>query len=137
MMNYVLTAIVAVVMLVDGLAHWVSPQIVVPLVPSFLPRGPVNWVSGVLDVVIGLAVLWPGSRARAGLAFAFLCCGHMPLHLWDYVRPDPVFAPPVAATAYAIGRILARLAQIRRRRDGWRDWPSSWFKLRYLTGLLH
>ena len=33
---------------------------------------------------------------------------YLPLHLWDYIRPDPVFAPPVAATV----RVVVQLSFI-------------------------
>jgi uncharacterized membrane protein len=92
-----LAAIVAIVMIGGGAAHLATPQVFVPLVPGFLPAGPVILISGLVEIAIGLAVLWPGTRGRAGLAFTVLCAGYLPLHLWDFVRPDPVFAPPLVA----------------------------------------
>lgn len=96
--NRALTGLVAFVMIGGGAAHLVAPQGFAALVPAFLPAMPVIIATGVAQVGIGLAVLWPQSRAWAALAFAILCAVYMPLHLWDFIRPDPVFAPPVAAT---------------------------------------
>ncbi|MBQ1204248.1 MAG: hypothetical protein IIX61_10760 [Loktanella sp.] len=95
---WALTGLAALVMIGGGAAHFATPEGFAPLVPSFLPAVPVILLDGVVQVVIGLAVLWPRTRALGGLAFAALCAAYLPLHLWDYVRPDPVFAPPVAAT---------------------------------------
>lgn len=96
--NWALAGLVAFVMVGGGAAHLAAPQGFVPLVPTFLPAVPVIIATGVVQIAIGVATLFPQSRSWGALAFAILCAAYMPLHLWDYVRPDPVFAPPVAAT---------------------------------------
>lgn len=115
--TYVLTAVVAFVMLAGGAAHLTTPQEFFPLVPRFLPRDLVLLLTGVLQLGIGLAALWPRSRAYAGLAFATLCLCYLPLHLWDFWRPDPVFAPPVAAAARVLFQLLFIAA-------GWALWKK-------------
>ncbi len=105
-MNMALTILVAIVMIAGGAGHLANPQQFVPLVPSFLPAVPVIVVTGVVQLGVGLAALWPRTRSWGGLAFAALCLGYLPLHLWDYVRPDPVFAPPVAATVRVVVQLL-------------------------------
>lgn len=97
-MNLALSILIAVVMIGGGAAHLANPAQFSPLVPPFLPAVPVLYVTSVLQIGIGIAALLPRTRALGGIAFAALCLGYLPLHLWDYIRPDPVFAPPVAAT---------------------------------------
>ncbi len=96
--DWALTGIVAFVMIGGGLAHLAAPAGFAPLVPPFLPAIPVLVAAGLVQIAIGGAALWPKTRAWGGLAFALLCAAYLPLHLWDFFRPDPVFAPPVAAT---------------------------------------
>lgn len=96
--NRALTGLVAFVMIGGGAAHFAAPQGFAPLVPAVLPALPVILAAGVVQITIGLAALLPRSREWGAMAFAILCTAYLPLHLWDYVRPDPVFAPPVAAT---------------------------------------
>lgn len=96
--TWALVAIAAFVMIGGGVAHLAAPQQFAPLVPPFLPAVPVVLLAGVVQIAIGVAVLWPRMRALGGLAFAVLCAAYLPLHLWDFFRPDPVFAPPLAAT---------------------------------------
>ncbi|MCU0696669.1 MAG: hypothetical protein MUC96_09085 [Myxococcaceae bacterium] len=105
-MTRALTGVVAVVMLAGGAAHFLQADQFVPLVPSFLPAGPVIAVTGVLQLAIGFAALWPGTRRLAGLAFAALCLAYLPLHLWDFVRPDPMFAPVGAALVRVVVQLL-------------------------------
>lgn len=97
-MNIALSILIALVMIAGGAAHLAAPDNFEPLVPAFLPATPVILATGVLQIAIGLAALLPRIRSLAGLAFAALCAAYLPLHLWDFVRPDPVFAPPVAAS---------------------------------------
>lgn len=108
-----LTAIVAFVMIGGGVAHLAAPQGFAPLVPGFLPAIPVILVAGVVQIGIGLAALWPRTRKWGGLAFAALCLGYLPLHLWDFFRPDPVFAPPVGATIRVLVQLLFIAAGVR------------------------
>lgn len=104
--KWALAILVAFVMFGGGLMHFLSPQGFAPLVPPFLPATPVILTTGALQIGIGLCALWPRTRALAGLAFALLCAAYLPLHLWDFVRPDPVFSPPLAALARVLTQCL-------------------------------
>ena len=109
-MNIALSILIAFVMIAGGAAHLAAPDGFAPLVPSFLPATPVILATGVLQIAIGIAALLPRTRSLGGIAFAVLCAAYLPLHLWDFVRPVPVFAPPVAATIRVVvqlGFILA------------------------------
>ena len=102
MAKWALVGLTAFVMIGGGAAHLASPQGFAPLVPSFLPAVPVILAAGVVQILIGAAAIWPRTRALGALAFAALCTAYMPLHLWDFIRPDPLFAPPVAATVRVV-----------------------------------
>jgi uncharacterized membrane protein len=115
-----LTALVAFVMIAGGAAHLATPAQFVPLVPAFLPASAVIAVTGVVQVAVGLAALFSRTRRWGGLAFAIVCIGYLPIHLWDYVRPDPVFAPPVAATVRVVVQLLFIAA-------GWALWRRAAF----------
>ena len=91
-------AIIALWMLSGGIAHMIWPQAFYRIVPDFLPELWVVYISGIVEIVIGLAVLVPSHRKWAGLSFAVLCAGFLPLHIWDFFRLDPVFDVPVAAS---------------------------------------
>lgn len=101
-----LVAIVAFVMIGGGVAHLLAPEGFAPLVPPFLPAVPAIYASGLLQIAIGVAAIWPSTRSLGARAFAALCVAYLPLHLWDYFRPDPVFAPPVAATVRVVVQLL-------------------------------
>lgn len=114
--SLIIAVIIALVMIGGGVSHLIAPDYISALVPPFLPAQLIVVLAGVVQIAIGLAVLLPKTRPWAALAFALLCLAYAPLHLWDFFRPDPVFAPPVAATVrlvvqaffIAIGFILWR-----------------------------
>ena len=94
--------VVAGWMLVGGVTHMINPEFYFKIVPDMFPKLFVVYASGIVEILIGLGVLWQRTRAMAGLAFALLCLGFLPLHLWDFWRPDPVFQPPVAASVRVV-----------------------------------
>ena len=95
-------------MLVGGVLHMITPTPFFRVVPDWMPELAVVYLSGLAEIAIGLGVLIPRSRALAGLAFAVMCLVYLPLHAWDFFRPDPVFS----ATYMASVRIAVQLVLI-------------------------
>ncbi len=116
-LSWVLALLVAVVMLAGAVGHLTRPDYFATLVPPVFPAALVLKTTALLQIAIGLAALWPRSRALAGLAFALLCTAYLPLHLWDFSRPDPVFPPPGAASL----RVLVQIGFV------WAGW-SLWIR---------
>jgi uncharacterized membrane protein len=90
--------LIALWMIAGGILHLVTPKSFYPIVPDWLPEGPVVIVSGLVELLIGIGVLIPRTQGAAALGFAALCTLFLPLHLWDFFRPDPVFSVPVLAS---------------------------------------
>ncbi|MCQ8186594.1 DoxX family protein [Parvularcula maris] len=90
--------LIALWMIAGGILHLVVPEAFFPIVPDWLPEGPVVIISGLIELLIGIGVLIPRTRAGAAFGFALLCALFLPLHLWDFFRPDPVFSVPVLAS---------------------------------------
>tara|TARA_B100000678_G_scaffold291327_1_gene307661 strand:- start:13998 stop:14423 length:426 start_codon:yes stop_codon:yes gene_type:complete len=116
--RYAVTALIAVWMLAGGVAHMMMPAPFLRVVPDPLPGYAVVYISGLVEICIGVAVLLPRLRPFAALAFSVLCAAFLPLHLWDFVRPDPIFQPPVQAGI----RCLVQLVLIGL---GWQLWRTS------------
>lgn len=113
--NYVCVAIIALWMLVGGVAHFIVPEFFYPLVPDFLPKWEVVILSGIPEILIGLGVLWPRTRALAGLGFTLLCLAFLPLHIWDLFRDNPAITPyPVAVFRVFLQFVLMWI--------GWQLW---------------
>lgn len=96
-MRYLFIAIVSFVMIAGGVGHLAQPTYFAAFVPNGWPVQAILVSTGVLQILIGLAVLWPRFRGHAALAFALLCLAYTPLHVWDFFRAQPVFTPVSAA----------------------------------------
>ena len=115
------TSVIALWMLVGGIAHLVTPEFFFQIVPEVFPKLFVVYLSGLVEIAIGAAILVPKLRAIAGLCFALLCLGFLPLHVWDFFRPDPVFEVPSAASI----RILVQFGLIGLGLYLWRAGPRQ------------
>lgn len=118
-MRILATAIIALWMLAGGVAHLLVPEQFYPIVPGWLPKWEVVILSGIAELILGVGVLIPRLRALAGLGFAIMCAVYLPLHVWDFFRPDPVFAVPFAATI----RIVVQFVLIGL---GWTLWRAPY-----------
>jgi uncharacterized membrane protein len=98
-MHWVAVALIALWMLAGGTLHMVMPEPFTRAVPGWLPGQAVVYLSGLVELAIGIGVLIPRTRALAGLAFALLCMVYLPVHVWDFFRPDPLFPVPWGAAA--------------------------------------
>lgn len=81
--------VMGAVLVAIGIVHFASPRFFDELVPPWLPPGERFWTlaSGVAEVLVGLALLWPRTRRRAGWAAAALFVAVYPGNLymaWDW-----------------------------------------------------
>lgn len=107
-MHWIAIIVIAVWMLAGGTLHMITPEPFFRAVPDGLPKLAVVYLSGIAEIVIGVGVLMPRTRALAGLAFAVMCLVYLPIHVWDFWRDDPIFSVPWAASA----RIATQLVLI-------------------------
>jgi len=95
--KYWIVALILLVMGGGGAAHLMQPALFTGFVFAPFPPTATVIVAGFVQIGIAIMALLPGTRARAGLFFAVLCLGYMPLHIWDLFRDDPMIAPLSAA----------------------------------------
>lgn len=103
---FLAVALIAFWMLAGGIGHLVKPEVFYPIVPDFLPKKEVVLITGIPEILIGLGILIPKTRALAGLAFAILCAAFMPLHIWDLFRESPAITPQSAAIVRVALQVL-------------------------------
>ena len=109
-MHWIAILLIAVWMLLGGILHLVMPEPFFAVVPGWMPQLAVVYLSGLAELAIGVGVLIPRTRALAGLAFAVMCAVYLPLHVWDFFRPDPLFSVPwPAGTRIAVQLVLIAL----------------------------
>jgi len=120
-LHYLAIAIIAVWMLMGAYGHFFKPAMFYPIVPNFLPKKEVVLITGVPELLIGIGVLIPRTRALAGIGFTLLCLAFLPLHLWDLVRDDPAITPHNAA----IIRVFVQFILMWIGWTVWKRWKNS------------
>jgi uncharacterized membrane protein len=74
---------------VAGINHFVNPDFYLAMMPPWVPlHREAVWLSGVLEVAGGLAVLAPRARAMAGWALVALLVAIFPANLHMAVNPE-------------------------------------------------
>ena len=77
--------------------------------PNWVP-GPelIVWVSGVVEVALGVAIIFPKTRSMAALGILILLVLYIPLHVIDLTRHWPV----IGSKAVAWARLPIQLVMI-------------------------
>jgi uncharacterized membrane protein len=95
-------------MLGGALGHVLAPEGYAPLVPPFIPLALANWTAFFCELVVGVLLLVPRTRALGGLAFFALMLAFLPLHVWDLFKE----APAMGSSAGAAIRLIMQGALI-------------------------
>jgi uncharacterized membrane protein len=91
-------ALLALLFVSGGINHFRSPELYVRMMPPWIPAHlPLVYVSGVLEILGGLAVLVRPIRPWAGLGLMLLLVAIFPANLHMALNPDAF--PGIPATA--------------------------------------
>lgn len=72
-----------------GVNHFVNPDFYVQIMPAYLPAPrELVYLSGVLEILGGIAVLVPGIRTTAGWGLVLLLVAIFPVNLHMALNPD-------------------------------------------------
>lgn len=81
-----------------GVQHFMSPDVFKPFVPDFSGfKMPIIYISGVLEIVIGILLLTNKYKGYAAYAFFLLMLAFLPLHIWDVFSDSPAIGSHKAA----------------------------------------
>ncbi len=68
---------------VAGVNHFIHPKFYLPLIPSYLPNPEaINWISGVLEIVLAIGVIMPTYRKNAVLLIIVMLIAFIPSHVY-------------------------------------------------------
>lgn len=95
--KYILTLVFGAFMIFGGVNHFIKPEMYYPFIPDFLPQQIVNFMVGIVEVVLGLGVFVPRFRQLSAFGIFLLMLLFLPLHLWDVFRENPAIGNHTAA----------------------------------------
>ncbi len=101
-----LSILFGILMLGGAVGHLVAPEFYAGLIPEPIPESLANGLAVVVEAAIGIGLLVPRTRAKAGLAFAVLMVGFMPLHIWDATKELPMVGSHAAAAVRLVVQVL-------------------------------
>lgn len=87
----VLKIILALFITYAGVQHFLDPDFFVKVIPPFLMdfAMPIVYISGVVEIVIGLLLFTKKYQRMGALAFMSLMLFFLPLHIWDVFAENP------------------------------------------------
>jgi len=85
----ILTFLFGILMTLAGINHFLKPEMYATFIPNFLPNEATNYLSGMLEIICGLAVFIPTFRGWATLGILVMMLLFLPLHIWDIFRQKP------------------------------------------------
>lgn len=66
-----------------GVYHFVNPELYLPLIPKYFPMPEViNWVSGILEILLAVGLLPLKTRKPASLGIIILLIAFIPSHVY-------------------------------------------------------
>lgn len=94
----------SLMMLFGAYNHVVNPEFYNGFIPSPFPKLIVNYFSAVLELIIGVLIIFPRWRKMGTLSFIGLMIAFFPIHIWDLLKD----VPAVGSKEVAIIRLIVQ-----------------------------
>lgn len=93
----ILTFLFAAFMILGGVNHFLKPEMYFPFIPEVLPQKVIIYLSGVLEIALGVGACIPQLRSKATLGILVLMIVFLPLHIIDVFKENPAVGTHEAA----------------------------------------
>lgn len=87
----------ASILIFAGIMHLIKPTIFKHFTPPFLPLKMTNYLVGVFEFSLGLALLFPVSQTIASIGIFILMLIFLPIHIWDATKTKPAIGSKTVA----------------------------------------
>ena len=89
MIKLILTFLFGAFMVYGGVNHFLKPAMYFPFIPDFLPKEMVNYLTGIVEIAVGLCAFIPKLRSQGTLGILILMVAFLPLHIMDVFKDSP------------------------------------------------
>lgn len=93
----VLTILFGSIMILAGIMHFIEPHAYDAFIADFLPKLFVNYITGIIEIFIGIGTLTKRFRKPATLALLLLMIAFLPLHTLDLFKQQPAIGSHLIA----------------------------------------
>jgi len=84
-----LTILFGLFLIFSGISHFRKPDMYFPFIPDFLPQHIINYVAGIIEIILGFGVFVPKVKAHATFGILLLMIVFLPLHIADVFKETP------------------------------------------------
>jgi uncharacterized membrane protein len=85
----ILTFLFGVFIIFGGVNHFLKPAMYFPFIPASMPQAAITYLSGVLEILVGIVVFIPKFRSYGTLGILALMIAFLPLHIIDVFSETP------------------------------------------------
>lgn len=89
--------ILGVLMTLAGIQHFRDPAMYAPIIPDGLPKELVTYLSGAVEILLGIGLFFQRSRSVASIGVLILMIAFLPLHVADVFRDQPAVGSKLLA----------------------------------------
>jgi uncharacterized membrane protein len=93
----ILAILFGVFLIMGGINHFRDPNSYNQMIPDFLPKLALNYITGVIELVLGIGVIIPRYRHMSALGIMILMIVFLPIHVWEIFRDDPAIGSHTTA----------------------------------------
>lgn len=88
---FVLKILLALFIIYAGVQHFLNPDFFIKVIPPFLMdfAMPIVYISGIIEIAIGLLLFTNKYQYLGALSFFLLMLAFLPLHIWDVFAENP------------------------------------------------
>jgi uncharacterized membrane protein len=92
-----LTLLFGSIMILAGCMHFIKPHVYDNFIPDFMPKVLVNYITGIVEIFIGIGTVTKKFRKQATLALVLLMIAFLPLHTIDLFKEQPAIGSHLIA----------------------------------------
>ena len=93
----ILKILLAVFLIYGGFNHFSTPEFYNGFIPDFLPKLTVNYISGGIEMLLGVGLFLKGYEKKSAYGIFLLMIAFMPIHIWDAFKETPAIGSKTAA----------------------------------------
>jgi len=97
LLKKIIGIILALLLLLSGIVHFINPEFYFPLIPDFFPKSLVNQLAGIVEIILGIGVFIPTLRRKALLGIFLLMLLFLPIHIFDALKENPAIGTKTVA----------------------------------------
>ncbi len=87
----------AIFLIYGGFNHFNKPEFYNGFIPDFLPKLTVNYISGIIEILLGIGLFIKGYQKKSAYGIFLMMLVFMPIHIWDAFKEIPAIGSKTAA----------------------------------------